>query len=190
MDTLRALNVARHVRESILGGEFMEKPWPVVILKDVLPLGEYGILMEELKNFRRREIKTIDNREFSPLASHEVIGSAFRMKEVAEAVVLKMGFSGRFDPRITYDRPGLRIGIHPDIATKAGTLQVYLTEEPVPGMGTRLHDPRTRDFVFEVPFVPNGGYLFRRGDLTLHSVSRVARPRWSLLVPIWKGKES
>src|SRR5262249_25168118 len=80
-------------------------------------------------------------------------------------------------PILTRDRPGYKIGIHPDTHWKGMTIQLYLPrDKSVEHVGTIFHK-RTGDKKYEkatqMSFHPNTGYAFTADKATYHSVDPV-----------------
>jgi hypothetical protein len=118
------------------------------------------------------------------------IGRAIRSPEVRDAFIEKLapGLERRFGktypnvgmypiPILTRDRPGYKIGIHPDTHWKGMTIQIYLPpDESIKHVGTVFHK-RTSDKTYErasqMGFLPNSGYAFAVDKDTYHSVDTV-----------------
>ena len=175
-----------HVALRISRSPLTEEPWPHIVIQDVLPVWVYNVLQGAAPAVplgaavAGRRFRLV-GPDFSPAVA------AFESKQVLDALEKKLGFRGFPWPRLVHDLEGYEYKIHPDIYTKAGTLQLYLTPEHVPGYGTRLHRRLAslpKDEVSEVPSSHNVAYAIKRTEVSIHSTGRVgSRPRYSLLVP-------
>src|SRR5262245_15509579 len=103
------------------------------------------------------------------------IGRAIRSPEVREAFIQRLapGLERRFGqtypkvgmypiPILTRDRPGYKIGIHPDTHWKGITVQIYLPpNDSIQHVGTVFHR-KTGDKSYQrasqMSFLPNSGY--------------------------------
>ncbi len=67
-------------------------------------------------------------------------------------------------PILLRDRPGYRIGIHADVASKAITVQLYLPRDASQrDIGTIFHDGKDGEAaarMIQMPFMPSSGYAF------------------------------
>jgi hypothetical protein len=85
--------------------------------------------------------------------------------------------------KLQRDEPGYRIGVHPDTSDKVMLLQLYLApDDSHPEMGTALYRREGAGFakVDTLPFRPNTGYSFARGEETWHGVEAIGALRYSL----------
>lgn len=175
-----------HVALRISSSPLVEEPWPHIVIRDVLPVLVYNVLETAAPAVplgaavAGRRYRLV-NPTFSPAVA------AFESELVLHALEAKLGFRGFPWPRLVHDLEGYEYRNHTDIYTKAGTLQLYLTPEHVPGYGTRLHRRLAllpEDEVSEVPYSPNVAYAFKRTEVSFHSTGQVGvLPRRSLLVP-------
>ena len=184
LSTLTQKEVDLHVALRIGVSTVVEVPWPHIVIRDTLPKSTHEALLEAARTFdfgravQGRRYRIVD-ASFSPAVA------AFESELVLDALEHKLGFRGFPRPRLVHDVKGYEYPIHPDIPEKAGTLQLYLTDEYVDGYGTRLHEgPSSPSFV-EVPYLPNLAYAFKKTDRSFHSTGRIcgAKPRRSLLIP-------
>jgi hypothetical protein len=118
------------------------------------------------------------------------VGMALCSKEVRDAFVRRLapGLQRRFGPGyaqvgmypipiLTRDRPGYRIGIHPDTHWKGMTIQLYLPRDTSIGhVGTIFHrrtGEKSYEKALQMSFHPNTGYAFAVDKDTYHSVDTV-----------------
>lgn len=180
--------VDTHVARRIAASPLIEEPWPHIVVVDILPRVTYHLLLrlavrEEPRYVSGHRRYGYVNHSFSPGVA------AFESEVVLDALEEKLGFRGFPKSRLVLDLDGYEFPIHTDVASKAGTLQLYLATGLVAGYGTRLHRgqpiPLQRHSA-EIPYAPNLAYAFKRTDATFHSTSKVgAVPRRSLLVPYY-----
>ncbi len=137
----------------------------------------------------------------------EAMIEVFTSPRIAAAITAKFGhtLADRFDgeipelvavPILYRDKPGYRIGIHPDAATKVATLQFYLPkDESQAHLGTVFHRRTGEEFVRlkQNAFLPNSGYAFVRTEESWHSVDRLGaeeRDRDTIALTFYiKGQE-
>lgn len=137
----------------------------------------------------------------------EAMIEVFTSPRIAAAITAKFGetLAERFDgavpelvavPIFYRDKPGYRIGIHPDAATKVATLQFYLPEDEAQAhIGTVFHRRSGDDFerLKQNRFLPNSAYAFVRTEESWHSVDRLAadeRDRNTIALTFYiKGQE-
>jgi hypothetical protein len=117
-------------------------------------------------------------------------GQAIRSPQVRDAFRQRLapGLQRRFGPSyakvgmypipiLTRDRPGYRIGIHPDTHWKGMTIQLYLPRDSsIQHVGTIFHkrtDGKTYERAAQMSFLPNTGYAFAVDKDTYHSVDTV-----------------
>ena len=131
----------------------------------------------------------------------------FTAPAIAEAIIAKFepALRERFGDRlpdlvavpILYrDRPGYRIGVHPDAASKIATLQFYLPEdESQIHLGTSFHRRAGDGFerLKTNAFKPNSAYGFVRTEESWHSVDALGpdeKPRNSIALTFYiRGQE-
>ncbi|WP_165322163.1 class I SAM-dependent methyltransferase [Rhizorhabdus phycosphaerae] len=137
----------------------------------------------------------------------EAMIEVFTSPRIAAAVTDKFGatLAARFDGRIPElvavpifyrDKPGYRIGIHPDAATKVATLQFYLPEDDAQAhVGTVFHRRSGEGFerLKQNRFLPNSAYAFVRTEESWHSVDQLGpqeRDRNTIALTFYiKGQE-
>lgn len=185
---LTQAEVDAHVARRISASPLVEEPWPHIAVVDILPRVTYDLLLgracrETLVCICGRRLYGYVDASFSPGVA------AFESELVLDAIEEKLGFRGFPKSRLVRDLEGYEFPVHPDVASKAGTLQLYLATGLVAGYGTRLHREREiplQRHSLEILYAPNLAYAFKRTDATFHSTSRVgAVPRRSLLVPYY-----
>lgn len=178
------MELSDHIADRISTSALVIKPWEHVVIRDILPSDVYETFLglsaepaEKIKIGLRRYLHV--DPGFSPVVA------AFESEPVLDALEERLGFRGSASPRLVRDLKGYQYPVHPDTDMKAGTLQLYLTREHVPGYGTRLHrGPNSVWLYVEVPYAPNVAYAFKKTASSFHSTGRVdARPRRSLLIP-------
>jgi hypothetical protein len=128
-----------------------------------------------------------------PGAKREIwrhIGEAIRSPKVRDAFIQRLapGLERRFGPTypkvgmypipiLTRDRPGYKIGIHPDTHWKGMTIQIYLPpDDSIKHVGTVFHrrtSGKTYERSSQMSFLPNSGYAFAVDKDTYHSVDTV-----------------
>jgi hypothetical protein len=118
------------------------------------------------------------------------VGRAIRSPQVRDAFIEKLapGLERRFGssyrkvgmypiPILTRDRPGYKIGIHPDTHWKGMTIQIYLPpDDSTQHVGTVFHrrtGEKTYERASQMSFLPNSGYAFAVDKDTYHSVDTV-----------------
>ena len=118
------------------------------------------------------------------------IGQAIRSPKVRNAFIqqLAAGLERRFGPTypkvgmypipiLTRDRPGYKIGIHPDTHWKGMTIQIYLPpDDSIQHVGTVFHrrsGEKTYERASQMSFLPNTGYAFAVDKDTYHSVDTI-----------------
>jgi hypothetical protein len=128
-----------------------------------------------------------------PQAKREIwshLGKAIRSPKVRDAFIQRLapGLERRFGPTyskigmypipiLTRDRPGYKIGIHPDTHWKGMTIQIYLPpDDSIRHVGTVFHrrtGEKTYERASQMAFLPNSGYAFAVDKDTYHSVDTV-----------------
>ena len=182
-------HLARRIRESPI----FDSPWPYLCLENALPDDAYHELLQkrdkarlccsEVRAMRTSDFEAGKRRWRDELPQSELV-RIFKSYRLGQALIEKLGFHGSPIVRLACDEPGYSLGVHSDLDVKAGTFQLYLTEQEVEGYGTVLHHPETKEKAIQLPFRPNTALVFRRSDTSFHSVDEVTGPdRWSLIVP-------
>lgn len=114
----------------------------------------------------------------------EAMVEVFTSPRITAAITEKFGatLATRFNgsvpelvavPIIYRDKPGYRIGIHPDMAAKVATLQFYLPKDDAQAhVGTVFHRRSGGGFerLKKNRFLPNSAYAFVRTEESWHSV--------------------
>jgi len=117
----------------------------------------------------------------------EAMTEVFAAPAIADAIIakFKQTLQTRFGetlpelvavPILYRDRPGYRIGIHPDAASKIATLQFYLpADESQLHLGTTFHRRDANGFerLKTNSFSPNAAYAFVRTEESWHSVDEL-----------------
>lgn len=182
-DAVRAVDaeLEEFIASRIEASPLVDQPWPHIIIRDILPGETYAAFRENTAAFPLIHESGLRRHGFVPRGESSVV-DAFDSFAVKKALEDKLGFYGFPWPRLVHDLEGYSYHVHADVETKAGTLQLYLTEETVEGYGTRLHWGSR--FVSEVPYAPNVAYAFKRTSASFHSTGTIgAWPRRSLLIP-------
>lgn len=176
--------VSEYLASRILAAEVLFEPWPHITIPDALPSDAYEELLDRMT---LKPTADMEGRLIDMLCPRDPFYGPFSSFAVRAALRERLGFGGTPSPRIVCDQIGYQYPVHPDIDRKAGTIQIYMTRGTVLCHGTKLWSRDAKRLIKEIPFAPNMGYAFARGEDTFHSLGPFSADRWSLLVPYMRS---